>query len=377
MRLKKAWLRSILIGLGLAATAAIAGNGTIAVLDGGGVSRTYSVVTDGSGNFVGRSVICDQVAAANCATVSAGNAVKVDNSGVTQPVSGTVTANLGTIAGVATAAKQPALGTAGTASADVITVQGITSMTPLLATVTATNLSSNTAQINGVTPLMGNGASGTGALRVTIANDSTGILSLTTSSAVIGHIICDSGCGSASSAGYSNSATFTTGTTAYAIADAVGASGAAAAISFTTMGPASTDVMITSSELEIDTTAVISGETSYTLYLYNVTPPSALNDSAAWTLASGDRASFLGAVQLGTPSLPQTGATTLYVRQDNINSQIKLAATPTIFAYVVSNGAFTPTARVYKVTLHTVAMWLFLLFPFPNWMARRRADAMV
>ena len=34
--------------------------------------------------------------------------------------------------GASTAAKQPALGTAGTASADVITVQGVTSMTPLL-----------------------------------------------------------------------------------------------------------------------------------------------------------------------------------------------------------------------------------------------------
>lgn len=36
------------------------------------------------------------------------------------------------------------------------------------------NQSTNVAQINGVTPLMGNGASGTGAQRVTIANDSTG-----------------------------------------------------------------------------------------------------------------------------------------------------------------------------------------------------------
>lgn len=39
--------------------------------------------------------------------------------------------NLGTIGGAATAAKQPALGTAGTASADVISVQGVASMTPL------------------------------------------------------------------------------------------------------------------------------------------------------------------------------------------------------------------------------------------------------
>lgn len=50
------------------------------------------------------------------------------------------------------------------------------------------NQSSNVAQINGVTPLMGNGASGTGAQRVTLANDSTGIVALTTGSAQIGHL---------------------------------------------------------------------------------------------------------------------------------------------------------------------------------------------
>jgi len=46
----------------------------------------------------------------------------------TQPVSA---ATLPLPSGAATAAKQPALGTAGSASADVITVQGVTSMTPL------------------------------------------------------------------------------------------------------------------------------------------------------------------------------------------------------------------------------------------------------
>jgi len=84
-----------------------------------------------------------------------------------------------TPAGASTAAKQPALGTAGTASTDVITVQGIASMTPLLVT-TGSELIGQCAQINGVTPLMGNGASGTGAQRVTIANDSTGILAQVT-----------------------------------------------------------------------------------------------------------------------------------------------------------------------------------------------------
>lgn len=39
--------------------------------------------------------------------------------------------------------------------------------------VTATNLSTNVAQINGVTTLMGQGATGTGSIRVTLANDNT------------------------------------------------------------------------------------------------------------------------------------------------------------------------------------------------------------
>ena len=50
------------------------------------------------------------------------------------------------------------------------------------------NQSVNTAQINGVAPSMGNGASGTGVQRVTIANDSTGIVALTTSTAEVGNV---------------------------------------------------------------------------------------------------------------------------------------------------------------------------------------------
>ena len=53
---------------------------------------------------------------------------KVDGSAVTQPISA---AALPLPSGAATAAKQPALGTAGTPSSDVLTVQGATSMTPL------------------------------------------------------------------------------------------------------------------------------------------------------------------------------------------------------------------------------------------------------
>lgn len=83
-------------------------------------------------------------------TVGVSGTVTVDGSGVTQPVSGTVTANAGTgifaisaaslplPSGAATAAKQPALGTAGTASADVITMQGVAGMTPVVVSGTVT-----------------------------------------------------------------------------------------------------------------------------------------------------------------------------------------------------------------------------------------------
>lgn len=57
----------------------------------------------------------------------------------------------------------------------------------------AANQSVNVAQINGVTTLMGNGASGTGAQRVTIANDSTGQVALAAGTAGIGKLTANSG----------------------------------------------------------------------------------------------------------------------------------------------------------------------------------------
>ena len=102
--------------------------------------------------------------------------------------------------GAATAAKQPALGTAGTPSADVITVQGTGSMTalkvdgsavtqPVSGTVSITaNSSVNVNQIGGNAVSAGNGASGTGVLRVTIANDSTGVVGLSAGTNLVGRV---------------------------------------------------------------------------------------------------------------------------------------------------------------------------------------------
>lgn len=120
------------------------------------------------------------------------NPIRVDPTGTTtQPVSGTVTANAGTNLNTSslltTTAHDAAFGTAGTADTQVRTIQGIASMVPLAVSQSGTwnigsvttlpalpaNQSVNVAQINGVTPLMGNGVTGTGSPRVTIASDNT------------------------------------------------------------------------------------------------------------------------------------------------------------------------------------------------------------
>ena len=68
----------------------------------------------------------------------------------------------------------PGTSVAGTPTGAILTVQGVASMTPIAISGSLTaNQSVNVAQINGVTPLMGNGVTGTGSQRVTIASDNT------------------------------------------------------------------------------------------------------------------------------------------------------------------------------------------------------------
>jgi hypothetical protein len=81
-----------------------------------------------------------------------------------------------------------------------------------LATDTSGNVQANVKQINGVAPSMGNGASGTGVQRVTIANDSTGTVTVTQGTGTNLHMVCDSGC--SSSSGFADNGSFTFGTTA-------------------------------------------------------------------------------------------------------------------------------------------------------------------
>lgn len=133
-------------------------------------------------------------------------------------------------------------------------------------------------------------------------------------------------------------------TTAYTAGDVVGAT--LAAIEFRDIGDPGISIVITDADLRIDVTSVPAGMTSFRLHLYNATPPSALADNAAWDLPSGDRAAYLGYIDLGTPV--DVGST-LFVQTDGSGSkQIKMGATSSLWGYLVTNGGFTPTSAAVK-----------------------------
>jgi hypothetical protein len=143
-------------------------------------------------------------------------------------------------------------------------------------------------------------------------------------------------------------------TNIYAANDVMGtATATTAALSFTALGSTAAEVMITSAALEMDITAVPSGMTSFRLYLYSIAPPSALGDNVAWDLASNDRPSYLGYIDLGTPV--DLGST-LYVEANGINKQVRLSGTG-LFGYLVTNSGYTPASgAVTVITLHTLTI---------------------
>jgi hypothetical protein len=108
----------------------------------------------------GTTLALGQAVAASCIPVVLPSATNVPVTGTfwqtTQPVSGTVTANAGTNLNTSLLA----LETGG----NLATIAGA---------ITSSKAQINQAQINGVTPLMGNGVTGTGSQRVTIASDNT------------------------------------------------------------------------------------------------------------------------------------------------------------------------------------------------------------
>jgi hypothetical protein len=154
-------------------------------------------------------------------------------------------------------------------------------------------------------------------------------------------------------AGYTATAIFTAAAAAYSANDIVDVAKQMTWLDKDGNAFGGGELMITTAELLIAETALQASEASYSLKKYNITPPSARADNAAWDLASGDRASFQGSTDLGTPV--DIGSS-LYVKTTQINEQITVPATGKTFAELVTAAGATLTATARTVTLHAVAL---------------------
>jgi hypothetical protein len=146
--------------------------------------------------------------------------------------------------------------------------------------------------------------------------------------------------------GYGGTAvTFTPAASSHTAGDCNGAAG-----SFTSMGPSAAEVMITSASLMIFGATV--EVTAWRLHLYNVTPPSAYADDTAWDLLTGDRASYLGFIDLGTAV--DVGGTQ-WIEVNGLTKQVRLAGTG-VWGYLVNLTTLTPANVSHDVKLHSVAI---------------------
>lgn len=142
---------------------------------------------------------------------------------------------------------------------------------------------------------------------------------------------------------YRTTATITrpSNTTAYTAGDVVGDTGGSAIISLTAAGPSAGFAIIQSVSLVFSDSTVPSGMGAFRLHLYSAIP-SAIADNAAFDLLSGERATYMGFVDLPTPS---DFGSSLYTQTDYPGRLIKLGtASTTLFVQLETRGAYTPVS---------------------------------
>lgn len=155
--------------------------------------------------------------------------------------------------------------------------------------------------------------------------------------------------------GYTGTSTLTraANTTQYTANDVVGG-----ALTIASVGPTTGEIFVTGVRITMNITALPAAMTTFSLYVYNATPPSAIADNSPFTFASGDRASFLTRITGLTATLLGTGSSSVFASLENINYQFKITAGANLFAYLVTDGAFTPAANseTYSIIVKSVAV---------------------
>lgn len=130
-------------------------------------------------------------------------------------------------------------------------------------------------------------------------------------------------------------------TTAYTAGDVLGDTGGSAIITLSNIGPSGGYVLVQSVSLVFSDTAVISGMGAFRMHFYQ-TSPTAIADNAAFDLVSGERASYMGFIDL---SAPTDFGSSLYTQVDYPGRLIKLATgSTTLYAELETRGAYTPAS---------------------------------
>ena len=115
-------------------------------------------------------------------------------------------------------------------------------------------------------------------------------------------------------------------------------------------------IIITDIEVIINVATLPVGMTGFQLYTYGVTPPSAIPAAGVYSFPPVDRASIIypKGTSIGNAELARGGGSVV-LQENNINRVLKLTGT-SLFAYLVSIGAFTPAAASETATIRVRAI---------------------
>ena len=116
------------------------------------------------------------------------------------------------------------------------------------------------------------------------------------------------------------------------------------------------EFLLTSVEMDRQVAAVVSGETTYSLYLFSAPPVTKLLDNDPFAMAiAGDLPLFLDVITGITLVVP-TGSAFIYGRIDGINHQYTLKSN-VIYGYLMTVGGYTPVANtVLDIKIHGIAL---------------------
>ena len=114
-------------------------------------------------------------------------------------------------------------------------------------------------------------------------------------------------------------------------------------------------IVITDIDIIFNLTAVPSGMSSFVFYPYNVTPPSAIANRGAFSIPSGDSSAIIYPSGFTLSAVLARGGGSVVAQLNNINVVARMSGA-SLFAYLVTTGAFTPAANSESFTIRVRAV---------------------